>query len=521
MAKKYYYEETIYNDYLGKVKTIKAQSRWELELKIEEQIAKWEERKRKRETILDMKEEAEFETELAKEKIEQYKNLLNHTLNLDDKLDWEQQKKTEPFHPFEFDKKDLQYFLKKHNVPKKSIFESLLPFLRDKREKLEKQAQDEYNNHLAEYEKAYNDYLIEKEKYEKEQDEYNKEIDEWRKNFEAGDPEAIEKYINVVLENSIYPEEIDKEYEVQYRPDLKTVIVSYKLPAPDVIPKAIEFKYSPSKKQIVAKEMKKKEFEEFYDSIIYQITLRTIHEIFESVYIDYVDSVVFNGWVDYIDEATGHDSSSCIISVQVSRKEFESINLERVDYKKCIQNLKGLFAGKLAFLTPVKPILDINREDNRFIESKDILFNLHSNQNLATMHWEDFEHLVRQLFEKMFNEDGAEVKVTQASRDGGVDAIAFDPDPIKGGKFVIQAKRYNNIVPVSAVRDLYGTMLHEGATKGILVTTSNFGKDALEFVKDKPITLINGQELLYLFNKYGYKNLQITLNKQSTTRKEN
>ncbi|MGJ3203683.1 restriction endonuclease [Geobacillus stearothermophilus] len=516
MAKKYYYQKTIYNEYLGKVKTIKAESRWELELKVEEQIAKWdleEEKQRKREAILDMKEEAEFETELAVEKIEQYRNLLNHTLNLNDKLDWDQQKNTEPFRPFEFEKKDLQYFLKKHKVPKKSFVESLLPFLKKEREKLEKQAQDEYNEHLQEYEKAYNDYLAEKEKYEKEQDEYNKEIDEWRANFEAGDPEAIEKYINVVLENSAYPEEIEKEYEVQYRPDLKTVIISYKLPSPAVIPKIVEFKYSPTKQEIVAKEMKKKEFEEFYDSIIYQITLRTIHEIFESVYIEHVDVVVFNGWVDYVDESTGQDSSSCIISVQTSRKEFEGINLARVDYKKCIQNLKGIFAGKLAFLTPVKPILDIDKEDNRFVESKDILSNLHSNQNLATMHWEDFEHLVRQLFEKMFNEDGAEVKVTQASRDGGVDAVAFDPDPIKGGKFVIQAKRYNNTVPVSAVRDLYGTMLHEGATKGILVTTSNFGKDALEFVKDKPITLINGQELLYLFHKYGYKNLQIVLDK--------
>ncbi|AKS37383.1 restriction endonuclease [Anoxybacillus gonensis] len=516
MAKRFYYEETIYNDYLGKVKTIKAQSLWELELKVEEQLAKWEaeeERQRKRDAILDMKDEAEFETELARKKIEEYKNILNHTLNLDDKLDWEKQKKTKPFRPSEFDKHDLQHFFQKHNVPKKSFVEYIFPFLRKKRERLEKIAQDDYNQHLIEYDEAYKDYLIKKEKYEKKQAEYNQEIEEWRKNFESGDVEAIEKYINVVLENSTYPEEINKEYEVQYRSDLKTVIVSYKLPVPNDVPKAIEFKYSPSKKEIVAREMKKKEFEEFYDSIIYQITLRTIHEIFESVYIDHVDIVVFNGWVDYIDEATGHDNSSCIISVQASRKEFESINLERVDYKKCIQNLKGLFAGKLAFLTPVKPILDIDREDNRFVESKDILSNLHSNQNLATMHWEDFEHLVRQLFEKMFNEDGAEVKVTQASRDGGVDAIAFDPDPIKGGKFVIQAKRYNNTVPVSAVRDLYGTMLHEGATKGILVTTSNFGKDALEFVKDKPITLINGQELLYLFNKYGYKDLKIVLNK--------
>lgn len=36
--------------------------------------------------------------------------------------------------------------------------------------------------------------------------------------------------------------------------------------------------------------------------------------------------------------------------------------------------------------------------------------------------------------------------ITQASRDGGVDAIAFDPDPIRGSKIVIQAKRYTNTV---------------------------------------------------------------------------
>ena len=127
------------------------------------------------------------------------------------------------------------------------------------------------------------------------------------------------------------------------------------------------------------------------------------------------------------------------------------------------------------------------------------------------MPWEDFEYFVRELFDKMFNRDGGEVKVTQASHDGGVDAIAFDDDPIRGGKFVIQAKRYNNVVPVSAVRDLYGTMIHEGATKGILVTTSFYGKEAYDFAKDKPITLIDGQALLGLLSKYGYDKLTIKI----------
>ena len=97
-----------------------------------------------------------------------------------------------------------------------------------------------------------------------------------------------------------------------------------------------------------------------------------------------------------------------------------------------------------------------------------------------------------------------EVKITQVSRDGGVDAVAFDPDPIRGGKIVIQAKRYTNVVDVSAVRDLYGTVMNEGANKGILVTTAHYGADAYNFAKGKPLTLLNGSNLLHLLEKHGH-----------------
>jgi restriction system protein len=120
------------------------------------------------------------------------------------------------------------------------------------------------------------------------------------------------------------------------------------------------------------------------------------------------------------------------------------------------------------------------------------------------MDWLEFEHLIRELFEKEFSPNGGEVKITQSSRDGGVDAIAFDPDPIRGGKIIIQSKRYTNVVGVSSVRDLYGSVLNEGATKGIIVTTSHFGNDAYEFAKGKPLTLIDGSNLLHLLQKHGY-----------------
>jgi len=153
------------------------------------------------------------------------------------------------------------------------------------------------------------------------------------------------------------------------------------------------------------------------------------------------------------------------------------LNLERIEPKECFKGLKGISGSKLYTLTPIAPILKMNKNDKRFISSYEVIKDLDYSINIAAIDWKDFEHLVREIFEKEFSQNGGEVKVTQSSRDEGVDAIAFDPDSIRGGKIVIQAKRYTNVVGVSAVRDLFGTVMNEGATKGILVTTADYGSD--------------------------------------------
>ncbi|MFA6009262.1 MAG: restriction endonuclease [Desulfobacteraceae bacterium] len=203
-------------------------------------------------------------------------------------------------------------------------------------------------------------------------------------------------------------------------------------------------------------------------------------------------------------KATGKEENNCILTIQVKKDEFTSIDLCNVDPKTCFKSLKGVASSKLSALTPVQPILQIDKSDKRFVQSYDVANQLDNTTNIAAMDWEDFEHLIRELFEKEFQSNGGEVKVTQASRDGGVDAVAFDPDPIRGGKIVIQAKRYTNTVGVSAVRDLYGTVLNEGATKGILVSTADYGPDAYEFAKGKPLTLLSGSNLLHLLEKHGH-----------------
>lgn len=45
-------------------------------------------------------------------------------------------------------------------------------------------------------------------------------------------------------------------------------------------------------------------------------------------------------------------------------------------------------------------------------------------------------------------------------------------------------------------------MQNEGATKGILVTTSGYGKASHEFANGKPLELIEGGGLLFLLSEH-------------------
>ncbi len=309
----------------------------------------------------------------------------------------------------------------------------------------------------------------------------------------------------MVLSRSSYPDWMPQEFDVSYNPETFTLLVSYSLPSVDMLPRRREVTYVQSRDEFVEKQLTDSQINKLYDGLLYQIVLRTVHELFEADQAEAIKSIVFNGNVTSIDRSTGLAATACILSLQTMRDEFLRINLANVDPKACFKTLKGVGSSKLHSLTPVAPIMELRREDGRFVSAREVASTLDDTVNLAAMDWEDFEHLIREIFQAEFSSGGGEVKVTQASRDGGVDAIAFDPDPIRGGKIVIQAKRYSNTVGVAAVRDLYGTVLNEGATKGILVTTSDYGPDAYGFAKDKPLVLMSGANLLHLLERHGYR----------------
>jgi len=370
-------------------------------------------------------------------------------------------------------------------------------------DKFNVQLDKDYEIELRKWENDVSEWEKRKYIFLEQQKEFNAGIEKMKEAYLNKNTDSIIEYCDMVLNNSEYPETFPKNFELEYNPDNKILIIEYELPSFECLPQIKEVKYIATRNELKETPIPESQLQKMFDEAMYKITLRTIHELFEADVVNALEAISFNGWVKATNKATGKKENNCILSIQVKKNIFLEIDLLNVDPKTCFKKLKGVASSKLSSLTPVQPILQISKVDKRFVDSYEVANHIDNTTNLAAMDWEDFEHLIRELFEKEFQSNGGEVKVTQASRDGGVDAIAFDPDPIRGGKIAIQAKRYTNTVGVSAVRDLYGTVVHEGATKGILISTADYGPDAYEFAKGKPLTLMNGSNLLYLLEKHG------------------
>jgi restriction system protein len=482
------------------------------------------ERETRAQRIEENKQKATAQTEQAQAALEELDHLLDRAVNNRVSPDWESFKDRSKYRverpsltsapipvPPEPQQTDAKY----------QVRDSLLNWLSQKRREADQRLVEESfrKDHadwesqveqraaqLAQYQARVKAWETDRDRFLSRQSHKNAAIDQLHTAYlEKHDPEAVAKYVDLVLSQSVYPSYFPRSFDVQYNQDNGMLVVDYELPARDALPTTREVRYIQSRDAFEEKTISRAELNRRYDDVLYQVALGTLHELFVTDETDALTAVVFNGYVETIDPATGRRIRPYVMSLQASKEHFQKIRLANVEPKACFQNLKGVAAARLSNLTPIRPLLRISREDARFVEGQAVANFLDDRSNLAAMHWEDFEHLIRELFESEFAGEGSEVKVTRASRDGGVDAVIFDPDKIHGGKIVIQAKRYTNTVGVSFVRDLYGTMLNEGANKGILVTTSDYGSDAYEFAKDKPLVLLNGGELLYLLEKHGHK----------------
>jgi len=113
-------------------------------------------------------------------------------------------------------------------------------------------------------------------------------------------------------------------------------------------------------------------------------------------------------------------------------------------------------------------------------------------KSIKELSWKDFEYLVSEAYRR---KGYSVVENTGSGADGGIDLVLNK----NGEKTLVQCKNWKSrSVGVTTIRELYGVVMAEGASEGVVVCSGHFTSDAIEFASGKPLTLIGGSELSQL-----------------------
>ncbi|MFJ5807976.1 restriction endonuclease [Streptomyces sp. NPDC093093] len=318
----------------------------------------------------------------------------------------------------------------------------------------------------------------------------------------AGDAEAAVEYFSAALYSSTaWPEDLPRQVSAAYDPAARQLVLDWELPRYEVVPEAKSVRYVPSTDQDKETARPATQRRAVYRDLLAQCVLLVLRELYAADEFGALDSVVVNGFVDDHDPATGREAQIVLATVLAARSDFTGLRLEQVSAVDCL--VDGL-RGQLSTRPDQPAAVRSGRrpgEVGAVVSHGGHAGGGAEEPDLFTMDPIAFENLVAELFRAM----GMEAVTTQRSGDGGVDVEALDPAPIRGGRIVVQVKRYRNTVPPTAVRDLYGTVQDAGANKGVLVTTSSFGPGSYTFANGKPLELVSGVELVDLLHRYGLR----------------
>jgi len=244
--------------------------------------------------------EAESQTKDAEHAIEEIKNILKFTSTVDDKIDWdslidrkefnkpppifnEPTKPVIPPRPSIIPDPDMPRLSDSKYKPNLTVWDTIFQSQKkakidlgrdvfkndyknwkiesantkkmnvDRLEKWEEERQlaDGYplsvNQAMEKYNAEYAAWLNEKNEYLLAQEEINKAIKKRKNDYLQKSPDAIIEYCDMVLSNSIYPDFFPQEFDLDYKPETKILIVDYSLPVPNILPSLKDVKFIPTR----------------------------------------------------------------------------------------------------------------------------------------------------------------------------------------------------------------------------------------------------------------------------------
>jgi len=180
----------------------------------------------------------------------------------------------------------------------------------------------------------------------------NAELDELIANLGYAVPEAIEKYVDIVLSNSVYPDHFPVEYDFEFSPESGELKLTVLIPAPEELPSIKAYRYVKSKDEITSSSLSQKAVRERYTSVCHQVAVRTLHEVFEADRRGLIRSIALTLGTNTIHPATGLETLVPFVGVGAERDTFVEFDLSSIIPSATLEHLGAALSKDPTKLVP-------------------------------------------------------------------------------------------------------------------------------------------------------------------------
>ena len=274
--------------------------------------------------------------------ISKLENLLHGVLAHDTYIELEDLKTTPSIPDFERTKPKLRSYLPQ--AP--SSLALLFPWKKRAYERQYEAAESRYQQERWEYDAALNEHQQQAGRLRAEAERHNDEIERYQRDFAAREPNAVAEYFALVLEKSAYPAGFPQESALAYDPESQQLAIAYRLPTVDVIPAAKTYTYDKLRDEIIQTAISRRQRRRLYSAALAQICLRTIYEVFTADRTNAIERIAFEGYVDAVDPSSGQPGRFCLVDLNITRPQFDGLNLESVEPRRCLRGLKARVSSK-------------------------------------------------------------------------------------------------------------------------------------------------------------------------------
>lgn len=163
---------------------------------------------------------------------------------------------------------------------------------------------------------------------------------------------AVQEYVGIVLSNSVYPDSFPVEHDYVFDLGTRELTLTATVPPPSVVPSVKEYKYVRANDEVAPTQLSAKAQRDRYAGAVYQVAVRTVHEVFEADRGGKIRSIALTVATGTVSPATGLYETIPLVIVAADRDTFSQYDLENVVPQATLKHL-GAAVSKSPFdLTP-------------------------------------------------------------------------------------------------------------------------------------------------------------------------